>query len=689
MSMDVKVYDNGDHTCVVWLPVDGKPIPQCRGFTIHRLLKNDAKSTENYLHGFVGFSDDDTLDAAAPWKFALQRYMWWDYGVSPGDVVQYSVVPVVGPDKDHLQLSTAAASALTPPMTVSGRATSNVSAYFNKGIVAAQWVSRALGALGKNPKIADLIADTRPPHDGLPGNALRNELSGLLRLQLLAMLDEVKSNNGEIYAALYELNDPELLDRLKALGQKCHLILANGAFRPPANDENKQVRAQLKGVVDLHNRLVTGRHFAHNKFVVCCDAKGKPQRVLSGSTNWTMTGLCTQANNGIIVDDPDLAADFLAEWNLLKDAGNAYPPSLAAANSKAKTFQIDGGAITQWFAPTRVGEDLDYARQLINAAKQGILFLFFNPGAFVAPGKPEEKWTLLQNILFRHHQGTANFDDGLYIRGVVNQEIANLTTESKGKAGPSTHAALDPSSGTPVTLFKGGKQPPQHLGYESMVPKNIKDVFHNWATEILGAGVHIHSKVIVLDPFGDKPVVMTGSHNLGYKASTANDDNLMIIEGNAPLAAAYAVNIIAIYQAYRWNAYVEAHRQDPKVWHGLVDNDSWQDSFLAGEDLAEIRFWLGLHQPAAGMTVASSVAGVPVHTTPVADDGGPAPGKTSSAKKTTGARKKASVKKKPVKKAAARKKAPAKRKAPAKKKKAATKNKRAAKAKKAKKSNRR
>ncbi len=216
----------------------------------------------------------------------------------------------------------------------------------------------------------------------------------------------------------------------------------------------------------------------------------------------------------------------------------------------------------------------------------------------------------------------------------------------------------------------------------------VKDVFHNWATEILGAGVHIHSKVIVLDPFGDKPVVMTGSHNLGYKASTANDDNLMIIEGNAPLAAAYAVNIIAIYQAYRWNAYVEAHRQDPKVWHGLVDNDSWQDSFLAGEDLAEIRFWLGLHRAAAGMTVASSVAGVPVHTTPVADDEGPAPGKTSSAKKTTGARKKASVKKKPVKKAAARKKAPAKRKAPAKKKKAATKNKRAAKAK-AKKSNRR
>jgi phosphatidylserine/phosphatidylglycerophosphate/cardiolipin synthase-like enzyme len=495
-----------------------------------------------------------------------------------------------------LQLSTADASALTAPMTISGEASPNVSAFFNKGIVSAQWVSRVLATLGKNPKIADLIADTTPP-----GNALRNELSGLLRPQILALLDDVKKNGGEIYAALYELNDPELIAALKSLGKKCHLVLANGAFKPPANDENKAVRAELRSVVDLYDRIVSGNHFAHNKFVVFCDAKGTPQRVLSGSTNWTMTGLCTQANNGIIVNDPQLAQNFLDEWKLLEAAGNAYPSSLATKNSAAKTFNVDGGTITQWFAPTSAGQDLDYARKLINAAKQGILFLFFNPGVFVGSDQPENKWTLLQNILFRHHEGAANFDGSLYIRGVVNQEIAGLTTESTGAgpAKPSAHAALDPTAATPVTLFNGGNQPPQHLGYESMVPKNIKDTFHDWATEILGAGVHIHSKVIVLDPFGDHPVVMTGSHNLGFKASTKNDDNLMIVEGNAPLAAAYAANIIAIYQSYRWNAYVEAHRQDPKVWHGLIDKDDWQDDYLAGDELAELTFWMGAYRPAA------------------------------------------------------------------------------------------
>ena len=594
MSLNVKVYDNGDHTCLVWLPADGKPIPNCRGFTIRRVVKD---TPDVYLHGFVGFSDNDKLDPNAPWKHPLQRFMWWDYGVKPGDVVQYSVVPVIG-TQANLQRDDAAASPLTGPMTITSQASANISAYFNKGIVSAQWVSRALDASGPKPKIANIIST--------PGNQLRNALSGLLRPQILKMLADTKANGGMIYAALYELNDPELLEALEALGEKCNLILANGAFKPPTNDENKAVRGKLKGVVNLSNRLVSKGHFAHNKFVVFCDSAGKPQSVLSGSTNWTMTGLCTQANNGIIVHDANLAQYFLDEWKQLKDAGNAYPPTLAKANGNPgssggksnNSFAVDGINITQWFAPTDQAQDLDYARKLISAARQGIMFLFFNPGVFADSTKPAKKWTLLQNILFRHHQDSPDYNPNLYIRGVVNQEIAGLTNESAAKKKakpPTTHVALDPSGGTPVTLFNGGNQPPAHLGYESMVPKNIKDTFHDWATEILGQGVHIHSKVIVLDPFGDKPVVMTGSHNLGFKASSANDDNLMIVEGNKALAASYAANIIAIYQTYRWNSYVEAHRQDPKVWHGLVDNADWQDGYLdsTGNDLTELKFWMG------------------------------------------------------------------------------------------------
>jgi phosphatidylserine/phosphatidylglycerophosphate/cardiolipin synthase-like enzyme len=649
MSIELKVYDNGDHTCLVWLPADVRPIPGCRGFAISKI----CNGKQSYLHGAVGFSDADTLDPANPWKFPLQRYLWWDYFVQPGDVVQYSVVPVVGPDKDHLSLATDLASSLTPALTVEGQCTPHLSAYFNKGIVAAQWVSRALAKEPQDAKIKQVVAQ--------PGDPLRAELSGLLRPRILSLLAEAKAAGGKIFAALYELDDPELIPALEALGADCSLILGNGAFGPGKPDENAAVRASLRkdSQVQVFDRMVSSGHFAHNKFVVFCDAAGNPQKVLTGSTNWTSSGLCTQANNGLVVDDPAVAADFLAAWHRIKDAGNAYPPALVQGNSTAGTHTVDGCTITPWFVATSATQDLADARRLIAAAKEGILFLFFNPGTFQ---QDPQKWTLLQNILVRHDQAP-----DLYVRGVVNQEIAELTEPapagkggsagagSAGLAAPS--AALDPSAPAPVTLYSGAVEPPERLSHDVLVPQNIKQQFHDWEKELLGASmVNIHSKVIVLDPFGENPVVMTGSHNLGYKASSANDDNLVIIQGNAPLAAAYAVNIIAIFQTYRWNSYVQAHLKDPKVWHGLVDNDDWQASYLTGDPLAEIRFWLG-------DTAATPAAGE----APSQPQAGPAPGQPAAAARTVVAPPKPpAARKAPAKKAPAAKRPTAKR-APAKK----------------------
>lgn len=258
-------------------------------------------------------------------------------------------------------------------------------------------------------------------------------------------------------------------------------------------------------------------------------------------------------------------------------------------NSSANTHQVDGCAVTPWFVKTSATQDLEFARKLINSAKDGILFLFFNPGTFQ---QNPMHWTLLQNILERHNQSSPNFNSDLYFRGVVNQEIPKFPPADSPQKGSSPR---DPTANPhPVTLYKNGIESPQRLGHEVLEAHNIKNQFHNWKNELVGASmVNIHSNVVVLDPFGERPVVMTGSHSLGFKASNANDDNLVIIEGNAPLAAAYAINIIAIFQTYRWNSYVEAHRADPKAWHGLVDNDQWQSSYLAGDELKEIKFWLG------------------------------------------------------------------------------------------------
>lgn len=609
MSIDLKVYDNGDHTQLVWLPSDEKPILNCRGF----IVKRNLNGNQDYLHGAVGFTATEKLDPTptndpnVAVKFPIQRFLWSDYYVKLGDKVQYSILPVVGPDKNHLSLDAGAASPMTDPMTVTGQCTANISAQFNKGIVASQWVSRELEAQLKDQNWKagiKILVNT-------PGNELRNALSGPLRPQILSLLADAKQNNGKIYAALYELNDKELIDGLVALGQNCNLILANGAFKPPDNDENKEVRADLKTRIRVYDRLVTGSHFAHNKFVVFCDSQGKPQKVLTGSTNWTFSGLCTQANNGLIINDASVAQDFLDAWNRIHTAANSYPPGLAAANSVMTSYQVDGCKVTPWFVPTQHAQDLDYARKLINSAKEGILFLFFNPGGFQPDDQPE-KWTLLQNVLNRHHQeNNAYYDPSLYIKGVVNQEIPYLTEPPvPGKKPPA--ASMDPTTPIPhaVAVYGSGIEPPTRLTHDVLVPANIKDTFGPWEKELLGASmVNIHSKCIVLDPFGENPVVMTGSHNLGFKASSENDDNLVIVEGNAPLAAAYAINIISIYHTYRWNSYVNAHRQDPTVWHGPKDSDHWQASYLQGEQLEDQKFWFGEAAPAAAPATLAAAAG--------------------------------------------------------------------------------
>jgi phosphatidylserine/phosphatidylglycerophosphate/cardiolipin synthase-like enzyme len=132
-----------------------------------------------------------------------------------------------------------------------------------------------------------------------------------------------------------------------------------------------------------------------------------------------------------------------------------------------------------------------------------------------------------------------------------------------------------------------------------VLPSKVDSRFAAWEKEIDRLSlVMIHSKVVVLDPFGSKPVVMTGSHNLGPRASGKNDDNLNLIAGVPQLAAAYATHIISVYNAYRWR-YVrsKAAKKAGKEWEGPEDGKAWQDSYYKGADATakqrELSFWLG------------------------------------------------------------------------------------------------
>jgi phosphatidylserine/phosphatidylglycerophosphate/cardiolipin synthase-like enzyme len=101
----------------------------------------------------------------------------------------------------------------------------------------------------------------------------------------------------------------------------------------------------------------------------------------------------------------------------------------------------------------------------------------------------------------------------------------------------------------------------------------------------------IHDKILVLDPLDpDNCIVAFGSHNLGYKASYSNDENLTIVRGHQALAEAYAVHVLDVYDHYRFRA-VEAEAnagkkpkkgktktgKEKQGWVGFLDTtDAWQ-----------------------------------------------------------------------------------------------------------------
>jgi phosphatidylserine/phosphatidylglycerophosphate/cardiolipin synthase-like enzyme len=375
-----------------------------------------------------------------------------------------------------------------------------------------------------------------------------------------------------LYAALFELNDRELVDMLKRIGARAHVVLGNSDGGDSANVKSTDASAKLllDAGVDLVRRNIAPGRFAHNKFAVFHDSAGAPERVWTGSINWTETGVCTQNSNGLDIKEPIAAAAFQNHWQALRAAADGK----IVENSPHGFAPVVGAQPASgriWFTPVANAVDLADARALINGAKKGILFLMLNPG-------PDG---LLGPIIERLSSLDGHYDPDLYIRGVLNN------FPGRGKDSPADTISLLTSEGKRQDFNQ------QDLA-SVLKPGGIDETADWWEKEVANTGkfmVAVHSKVIVIDPAGDDPVVLTGSHNFSARASGDNDDNLVIIRGSNALALSYAVNVMGIYNEYRWRAWrnTAAGKQD----HGLKRNDLWLQSRIDQQWLKrETGFWI-------------------------------------------------------------------------------------------------
>lgn len=552
MTSKITIRYNNDHALIAWYY--GESILHCIGFALYRKKNNDP---EELVENQIGFADEPLLGKTTPKpsnKYPLQRFVWTDFKVNNGDTVNYKVVPIVFEGGIVKESAEHHIDYLENPVTI-GTGT-KLQAYFNVGLVSSQFYAHwAVNTNGKPLKPVTIVeADATNP--------IRNFLGGELTKKLFDVLDAIKNQpNTHIYLALFELEQEDLIEKLTALGNRCHLILANGALTSKNKDKNSSTRIRLaKTNIDLHDRIVEMGHLSHNKFMVIGTVTGttfQPKSVWTGSLNWTPNGLFGQVNNSVLIEDDALATSFYEEWQQLKTAGNTYPAALYAENDTIKKGLATTNART-WFNPLKGQRDLADVRLLLDNAKDGILFLMFNPGT--------------KDTLYNKIQELSLKNQSLYVRGVLNQE-------------PKTKGGHLVDLQRPVKVFSDGKK--YESDWETILPSAIKSK-NGWQDESTIGLVRIHSKIIVIDPFGANPYVITGSNNMGPKASGSNDDNLNII-ADRKLAEEYAVNIISVYNHYHFR--FSSKTSSKNKYRGLTKDLNWMPSYLTQSRDKELQFW--------------------------------------------------------------------------------------------------
>jgi phosphatidylserine/phosphatidylglycerophosphate/cardiolipin synthase-like enzyme len=611
----IRAHANCDHALVAWRP--DAPIVHCLGFALYR--QATGKDPE-VVTTFVGPQTETKVPAGTSrpsTQWPIQKFFWSDYLIGPATAVRYQVVAQCGPDFDHLKAGPA--SPWSNPISIIGNPSAAIQSFFNRGVVSTQWVARQL--VKTKAKLIDLV-NCKPG----TSNPTRDFLGGPMKQELLNLLETQNRSGGHIYGSLFELNDPEVVPALEAFGQRAHIILSDGTHKAPkpkkrakkpaarANgrrqapfDENAAARDQLRAAhVEVQDRMVTGDHFAHHKFIVFMDPMNSthPTAVWTGSMNLTYGGVCTQANNSVLIKSPDIAGRFFAQWQALVKAGDGYPATLSQSDAKPLTADVGSAQVTAWFAPNpmigkskkggnKYGDhpDLQYARKLIQNAKEGILFLVFNPGY---------AGTLLNDILNLLNDQAKSAK--LYIHGVANQDPTGGPNKSPliFVHHNTKETAAEEDIVLPAAVSAPNQAKAKDKAAAQAMAEWVKRVNDYWQQEPTGLGmVRVHSKVIVIDPFGEHPIVITGSHNLGPKASAVNDDNMVIIANDPVTAQEYAVNIEQVYDQYRWRFQQQLAAKDHQKlnqWKGLQPD--WATNgqlsyFKDPEKKKEVEFWLG------------------------------------------------------------------------------------------------
>ena len=631
-NIDAKpvAFANNDVATIAWSY--GKRPDGCMGFALYRI---DSKGSETVLPSHAVFKGQTIKPGQTTADFPIQKFYWKDpyarlAGEKTGDFrFRYKIVPLEG-EPGNLKPMSSLPFLTTNEVELTAKCSPSLSATFNRGLISTQHISKALKS--------DLNLDRFKAKISAARNPLREDLTGQTLATLTGFLKRAEKS-GSIYPALYELTDTELIESLVALGKRLNIVMADIISKPAGSEGSskaaKAVAAKKAATKKKSPKLASApenepawkkvsasaeealyrrppsSHIVHNKFLIYVDKKGA-KAVLTGSTNWTATGLCAQTNNVLVIDDPKVAKRYLDYWNALKADEKAHEKDpkafqgsdLRSFDSEGEDLKLDSNvargdatapsSLVSYFSPNtpkqrskkKGGEfepvDMKGLSDRIMAAKHAVLFLAF------IPGRPS---------ITDFASAAQRTNKDLFVRGCVTSPDAagEFYYTLRGSSPPKTKRL---PKGQPKPPKVPIKQDPRVIAAAALTKA---DAPTGWVAELLKAGFAItHDKIVVIDPFADDCVVVTGSHNLGYQASYNNDENLVMIEGNKKLATAYATHVLDVYDHFAWRWTLKWSPRE-KSYVQSTDSylkstpDEWLDWYFDDKGnikTAQLKFWM-------------------------------------------------------------------------------------------------
>jgi hypothetical protein len=364
-------------------------------------------------------------------------------------------------------------------------------------------------------------------------------------------LDEV-INGGPTYSVdifAYDLNEPGVVDRLLKLAAagKARVLLDNAGLHHASDNSKPEDKVEQMFAAAATGAAVIKRgkfgRYAHDK-VFIVKKSGQPIKVLTGSTNFSVTGHYVNSNHVLLYDDKHVAKCFADVFNFAWQTDAKAPPFRASGLSQ-NPFVFQGGQLpktTIRFSPHREAD----ARQALKLITDRVDGERNNTGG-------------LGNVLFAVMELGSNAENPVY--DSLNAVHKDDTVFSFGIS--------DNPDG--IELYRIGKKNGV-LVTGKPAKTRLPPPFNQVRT--IGLGHQIHHKFVVCDINGANPTVFCGSSNLALGGEQDNGDNLLMIE-DEDIVMVFAIEALGLIDHFNFlNRVATAPQGQPSAPPPAVPTDA-------------------------------------------------------------------------------------------------------------------